>query len=255
MLRSRIEGGEWAVGEKLPSIETLALQISVARLTLRQALASLEKEGIVDCRQGRGTFVSRDITHQRRLKVATDWSSLVNGIAEATQSMLPVADPPAFPKLNAGDGDPAPGYSYFKSVILKESIPYECMSYHLAKHIVDLDPQAFSNGPVLPRLAQLKSVRVKSARQTMIISTADVETATLLNIPLATPVMLARRVVVDADNIAIFVNEIAYRGDYVRFEVDLMPGSPFQVKPGARRQQRSSLQERRRSGSAPLRKG
>ena len=230
LLRRRIEHGEWGVGDKLPSIEELARQIPVARLTLRQALACLEMEGVVDCRHGSGTFVARDITHQRRFRVATDWTSLVGGITEGTQAMLAVTDRAPHPTLASGDGEPAAGYTYFKSVISKESVPYACMSYHIAKHVFDLDPHGFTEGPVLPRLAALPSIKVRSARQTMVVSTSDVATSELLRIPLSTPVVLSRRIVVDAGGIAIFVNEITYRGDYVRFEVDLLPGSPFVVK-------------------------
>lgn len=233
LLRSRIERGEWGVGEKLPSIEELARQIPMARLTLRQALASLEKEGIVACRQGRGTFVIRDISHHRRLRVATDWSSLVRGIADGTQAMLSVSDPKPFPKLDAGEGRLAPAYAYFRSVFRKGDVPYEHMSYHIARHVVALDPRGFNAGPVMPRLAELKSIKVASARQTMVVSTADVQTAELLRIPLASPVVLARRIVMDSEGVAIFVNEITYRGDYVRFEVDLLPGSPFEKARGS----------------------
>lgn len=247
LLRSRIERGEWIVGDKLPSIEELTRQIPVARLTLRQALACLEKEGIVNCRQGRGTFVSRDISPQRRFRVATDWSSLIEGITESAQAMISVADPPPFPKLAPGEGDSASAYTYFKSVIFKEKVPYGYMSYHLAKHVVDLDPRKFAAGPVLPRLAELKAVQVKSARQTMVISTSDVATSELLHIPLATPVVLARRIVVDAEGIVIFVNEITYRGDYVRFEVDLLPGSPFLTAQNRRARLPAAALKRRKS--------
>lgn len=46
-LRARIEGGEFAVGAILPKEVDLAQQLGVSRVTLRQALAILEKGGMV----------------------------------------------------------------------------------------------------------------------------------------------------------------------------------------------------------------
>jgi CheY-like chemotaxis protein len=56
-LRARIVGGEFALGEQLPSYVALATQFGVAPLTVRQVLATLEQEGLVSREQGRGTFV------------------------------------------------------------------------------------------------------------------------------------------------------------------------------------------------------
>lgn len=56
-LRERITRGELAAGAKLPPHVELATQYGVAPLTMRQALARLEAEGLVSRQQGRGTFV------------------------------------------------------------------------------------------------------------------------------------------------------------------------------------------------------
>lgn len=55
-----IEDGELLVGDKLPPEHRLATTIGVSRMTLRQALASLEGKGVLTRKQGRtgGTFVS-----------------------------------------------------------------------------------------------------------------------------------------------------------------------------------------------------
>jgi GntR family transcriptional regulator len=113
---------------------------------------------------------------------------------------------------------------------LKDGVPYGFMSYHLAQHVFKMASAAFLTGPVLPLLARLKTVRIKSAFQTMLISTADAEASELLRVALNTPVVLARRIVLDAKSTAIFVSDITYRGDRVRFDVDLLPGSPFGAK-------------------------
>lgn len=56
-LRARIVGGEWPPGTALPAEERLAAEHGVALGTLRRALELLADDGLIDRRQGRGTFV------------------------------------------------------------------------------------------------------------------------------------------------------------------------------------------------------
>jgi len=56
-LRQEILSGVHASGTRLPSQVQLAARFDVAPLTLRQALAELEQEGLISREQGRGTFV------------------------------------------------------------------------------------------------------------------------------------------------------------------------------------------------------
>lgn len=64
-LRRRIEGGEYPVGSRLPAETELAAALGVSRPTLRQALAGLEREGLLDRVKGSGTFVAqRKLLHE-----------------------------------------------------------------------------------------------------------------------------------------------------------------------------------------------
>jgi GntR family transcriptional regulator len=56
-LRARILQGEWVPGTALPAEATLAREQGVALGTLRQALALLVADGLLERRHGRGTFV------------------------------------------------------------------------------------------------------------------------------------------------------------------------------------------------------
>jgi GntR family transcriptional regulator len=58
-LRSAIERGELAPGDKLPSLRDAAAAAGVNVNTVRAAYAKLESAGVVATEQGRGTFVSR----------------------------------------------------------------------------------------------------------------------------------------------------------------------------------------------------
>lgn len=56
-LRARITQGEWVPGTALPAEAALAREHGVALGTLRQALALLVAEGLLERQHGRGTFV------------------------------------------------------------------------------------------------------------------------------------------------------------------------------------------------------
>lgn len=57
VIRTAIEKGVLAQGECLPPERELATQYSVSRITLRKALEDLVREGLLERRQGAGTFV------------------------------------------------------------------------------------------------------------------------------------------------------------------------------------------------------
>ncbi len=56
-LRDKIYEGTYTFGDKIPSERTLAATFGISHLTVRKALAILEEEGLLDRRQGNGTFV------------------------------------------------------------------------------------------------------------------------------------------------------------------------------------------------------
>jgi GntR family transcriptional regulator len=58
-IQQRIARLEWQIGEKLPNEHELARHYEVSRVTIRQALTELEKDGIVVRKRPSGTFVER----------------------------------------------------------------------------------------------------------------------------------------------------------------------------------------------------
>lgn len=58
--------------ERLPSETTLAKKFNVSRVTVREALSSLERRGIIVRKQGRGTFVNPNIPDVSRIQTHLD---------------------------------------------------------------------------------------------------------------------------------------------------------------------------------------
>ncbi|MCT3499116.1 GntR family transcriptional regulator, partial [Lactobacillus delbrueckii subsp. bulgaricus] len=57
-LRRDIENHVYQVGDRIPAERQLAEQFKVSRMTLRQAIKTLEEEGILERRLGSGTYVA-----------------------------------------------------------------------------------------------------------------------------------------------------------------------------------------------------
>jgi GntR family transcriptional regulator len=56
-IRTRIRNGDWAPGEKLPSIPTIAQTFGVAKQTVQRTIDQLRVEGLLITKPGSGTYV------------------------------------------------------------------------------------------------------------------------------------------------------------------------------------------------------
>ncbi|MFG3507246.1 FadR/GntR family transcriptional regulator [Streptomyces sp. NPDC047821] len=56
-LRAQLTDGAWAVGDRIPTEHELAEQLGVGRNTVREAVRVLVHAGLLESRQGNGTFV------------------------------------------------------------------------------------------------------------------------------------------------------------------------------------------------------
>ncbi len=225
VMRQRIESRAWQAGQKIPTLVELEMEFQVARVTVRQAVEILREEGLLHCQQGRGTFVADKAVNRHWVKLATEWSVLVESIKGNVPRRIKVDNPPAFPTLAEGEGTPAPGYVYLSSLQFKKDQPYGIVNTHLAKQIFERDPKAFTEHPALAVLADLDNIEVQHAHQTVVIGSANLQEADLLKIAVGAPTAECRCVVIDNDGIAIYVSDITYRSDAIKLHIDLLAGS------------------------------
>ncbi|SDG26371.1 GntR family transcriptional regulator [Paraburkholderia phenazinium] len=78
-LRARILDGTYAPHSQMPSEHELCAMFDVSRITVRQALGDLQKEGLLFKLHGKGTFVSKPKAFQN--------VTSLQGFAEAMESM------------------------------------------------------------------------------------------------------------------------------------------------------------------------
>lgn len=62
IMRTRLTDGSWPPGHRLPSEQVLASEFGVAQGTLRKAVETLAAEGLIERRQGKGSFARQPHT-------------------------------------------------------------------------------------------------------------------------------------------------------------------------------------------------
>jgi GntR family transcriptional regulator len=68
-IRASVLAGELEKGTSLPSIRALATEQRVSVITVQRAYESLEREGLIHSRRGKGFFVS-ELRHQEKKEMA-----------------------------------------------------------------------------------------------------------------------------------------------------------------------------------------
>lgn len=223
LLRRRIERGQWRAGEQVPTLEALTAEFGVARVTVRQAINLLVREGLLTAQRGRGTFVTGKPPVRGELRLATTLQAIADIYRHDRPKLTLIDEASSMPRLDPADGTPAPRYRYMRRVHSRDGNAYCVIAIYLDERVFRMSPGRFRRHTVVPLLLELPGVRIARAWQTLAIGTAEADVARLLDIPLNAPVAEVRRVCRDPEGTVLYVAEVTYRGDYIHLEMDLLP--------------------------------
>lgn len=145
---NRISDKEWLVGDKLPSECDLATSYGVSRVTLRQALAQLEAEGIIEKFRGKGVYVTRNPKHVVQnlefpsVDMLHDAPVLESQILSITQGMAPNYD--VIHHLNASEHE---SFTHLQRLFLHNGKPIGLNNvWFRTKVVPDLASRPFIDG-------------------------------------------------------------------------------------------------------------
>ncbi len=223
LFRQRIARGDWPKKHRLPTLEALSAEFSVARVTVRQAIDVLAREGLVSPQQGRGTFVSGVPRKERFISVVTTLDELVRNYEDTQPTIVNMEEGVNPPPLSAEEGTPAALYTYMRRVHVRDGRSYCVIGLYLDERIFRQAPEKFRTKAVIPILSSMLDVQIKAAHQVLTIGTADMEVAQMLEIPVGAPVAEVRRIFKDRQGVVIYLANVIYRGDAIRIEMDLKP--------------------------------
>ena len=221
-LRNRVLRQEWEVGKRLPSETELAKAYGVSRITMRQALAELEKDGVLDRRRGSGTFVNQEpiplihdlslphIVARRLRKMGLETSST---IIEA--QTFPDPFPAVQENLRISETTPV---AYLKRVLLIGKEPTAVnRSWFEYTRCPGITEQELIDHSLSKTLQERYGLVPAYANNWLEVIRCTKETADLLECLLDMPMLLLRSVSYLADGTPLEYSTTEWLGDRIRF--------------------------------------
>lgn len=222
VMRQRIEAGVWSKGDRISTLEELEAEFEVARVTVRQAIDMLRKEGLLDVQQGRGTFISGAPREEPWVNLTDNLDGFLASIRENVIKRVSIEENVKIPDLAQDEGQPAEAYAFLRSVQYNRGRPFSVVNLHLAQDIFADNRETFSHSSALPELLTMPDVAVARVFQTITIGVADPSIAGLLKIGLGEPIANCRTIVHDANGVAIYVARISYLKNCFALRMDLL---------------------------------
>lgn len=222
LFRQRIDSGQWSVGDQIPTVEELSADCGVARATIRQALDLLEEEELIERFRAKGTFVRRRPQEELWCAVGTDWSGLLRPSHTANIEVLQDNADVVLNNIPYMLGELAPAYRHLHRRHWRNEAPFLLTDVYIDERLRNrISQEDIESKTALRLIHDLKDVNIVDAQQTLTISTADLETANSLSMPLNAPVAHVYRRAVDDNGITVLIAHGIYVGKVVRFDVKL----------------------------------
>jgi GntR family transcriptional regulator len=191
--------GVFASGARLPTEAELIRIYGVGRITVRQALAALTKDGLIERKRRRGTFVTERKTRRRAFEERIDLSGSLDetiaGEAGATFKVIEMnrieVDPQEAELFGLGAGE----HLYrVKRLGLRGDKPHSLTINYLPAGIGEkLTPEELSAGSLLQTLETRFGLRLKSAMQRITATLADPYLGKLLDLRVGSPMLSIER--------------------------------------------------------------
>lgn len=222
VLRKKILSGDLAPEAPLPSEEALAREYSVSRITVRQALASLEQDGLVVRQRGKGTFVSQEARRVEHPHFTGSIEDLMlMGLRTETQVLdFAWIDPTEHIrtrlKLEGGKA------LRIEKVRHLQGSPFSHVLNYLPQAVGELiQMELVKTKPMLMILEQDLGYRLSEAEQSVQATIADAEIAALLEIRVGDPLLRSERTVYDVKFRPVEYVSSLYRADKYAFTMKL----------------------------------
>ncbi|MBP0495503.1 GntR family transcriptional regulator [Pararoseomonas indoligenes] len=204
---------------RLPTEEALARHYGVGVVTLREALAWLEGQGLISRHRRRGTFINPDAALGAPLELAGTLESLFaqqqaeeSELLERTEVPVPAELSARFPGLDR--------LAMFRRLRHQGGAPVSLAVNWMPPEIGRRVPaQRLAKWPMTRVLRDALNLPVARIEDTVEAGLASPEAARLLGVPLLSPILLVTGTTFDDTGRVIDLAQIQYRGDRFRFRV------------------------------------
>lgn len=219
-IRARIAGGELPDGALLPPEHVLAERLGTSRMTVRAALADLERDGLIRRAQGVGTVVrvSR-FAHQLRLLTSFTEDIRARGMVPSSRILaagLVPADGSVAEALGVRPGSPV---VHLCRLRLADGEPVALHDTYLPSGLVD--PNQVGPATSLYELLHRAGVALDAAEESLEAVPASDDEARMLGVAAGAPLLLVVRTTYDRAGRAVEHVLARYKADVYRYTVRL----------------------------------
>lgn len=225
-LISAIDAGQYAPHQRLPSERELSEQYHVSRMTVRQALLSLARDGFIYTRVGKGTFVA-DAKIDQQLRTLTGFSQDVTTRGSLPSSRVIEAGViGAAPEVAAALRlTPQSEVIRLERLRLSDGLPLALEMTHLPfARFPGLLAHDFAKESLYGVLEAEYGVALTQAEQVLEAAVADAGELALLEMTPPAAVMRMQRLTVDNEGEPVEFVLSSYRGDRYKFRFALHAG-------------------------------
>ena len=226
VIRSKIQSGEWSVGQQIPSERALMEMFGVSRATVRQGIENLVKEGILYRVHGKGTFVAPPKIRQGLLRLL-EFSDIMRRSGLNPSARL-LGKERVAPPLNVRKvlalSDSEPTLWLQRLLLVNESPMLIETSYFSAARFPDLleiYDGAEEPHKLLYERYGIKIIRVSETLEPVILESQE---AGLLGVKGGFPALWVEHIAYDATEKPVAFLTSLLRGDRCRFYTDLTFG-------------------------------
>ncbi len=218
VLRHQIMSGDLPPGARLPALRELTEELGVARMTVVQAMNTLEEEGLIEKHSGRGTFVREvRIPDRVSLQVRAEISEIY-----AMVDQLEVS-------VRKGDAtiEKSKDGRYFRCmrrIHARGGKPFCQADIRLDDKVYELAPDRFMQEIVVAVLRDL-GVDIANARQKITIAYADFGLAKALGIKVNSAIFKVYREFFDERGFLIYSAKLLYPCDMLELEMEFSTGN------------------------------
>jgi GntR family transcriptional regulator len=203
LLKQAIENREFAGNEALPGEHALALKYQVSRLTIRRSLELLQNEGLVERRQGSGTYpIIADVTVQQ---LPADINKLLADLdkmgSDTQANLLSFSYEAPNPDVQ-GRLQISPDMQVQKAIRVRHylGVPFSYLTTYVPENIGRRYTQDDLVHYSMQALFKKIGMRAASAEQTLTATLADADHASALAVDAGSALLCIKRVIRDARN-------------------------------------------------------
>ena len=223
ILLEKIKEAEWDAGDLIPSEQELQETYGLSRTTVRQTLAEMVNEGLLDRQRGRGTFVTTPkFTHNpgdrqgvseflRDQGIEPGWKVIQKGWetvpAEVCEKLGldPDTDVFCLHRLRLANGDPIGYHTAYIPPSVAQSI----------------DEALLETGGSLNFLSQNQHLAKSKATRSIEATLATKEDHRWLEVEIGDPILHIERVVLAEDGTPLEYLLAYYRGDRFKYQITI----------------------------------